>query len=154
MQTCSLKLVNWSHLNKHNSCQNNYEICASISSVFTTTRLEIKKYIVKCTTAVRGNLSDVGFPALVLLRAGVLFKQTRLVGNVSRDAPPAVCYIQHCGCCHSSVIVGPGDRDIRDQGGEAVHTRLRDGGQEGVGVRPVAWIHWELEGKCICCISA
>lgn len=52
------------------------------------------------------------------------------------------------------MIVGPGNRDIRDQGGEAVHTGLRDGGQEGVGVGPVAWIHWELEGKFIVFVTS
>lgn len=71
--------------------------------------------IIMLSSAVMGNLSDVGFPALVLLRTGVLFKQTRLVGTVSIAVPPTIGYVQHCGHCHSSVIVGPGDRDVRNQ---------------------------------------
>ena len=39
-------------------------------------------------------------------------------------------------------------RDLRNQGGETVYLRLRDGGQEGAGgVRPVGWTGWDLQDK-------
>lgn len=98
----------------------------------------------KCTVVRREDLSNVGLPALVLLRAGVLFKQSCLVGDGPWAAPTNIH--DHGDGRYGSVAMLR-DRDVRNHGGETVYLRLRDGGQEGAGVRPVPWIHRDLEDK-------
>lgn len=101
----------------------------------------------KCTAIRRENLSNVGLPALVLLRAGVLLKQSSLVGNGPWATSAAIGNIKHCGDGRYGAVVMLRDRDLRHQGGKAVYLRLRDCGQERAGVRPVTWTHWDLEDK-------
>lgn len=94
-------------------------------------------------TCMLGNdLSNVGLPALVLLGEGVLLKQSGLVG----EAPSTTCLSQDScyGYSRGVMLLSDGShcRWVTPQ------LVLRDGSQQGTGVREVTWRHLKLEHKC------
>lgn len=87
------------------------------------------------------NLSNVCLPALVLLRKGVLLKQSTLVGR----APSTINVIQDScyGYCCRVMLLG----DVSHCSAVAVRRMLRDGSQQGTGVREVSWSCLKLKHK-------
>lgn len=75
------------------------------------------------------NLANVSLPALVLLGEGVPLKQDTLLG----EAPSANCLIQNScyGYCGGVMLL----RDESRCRGVSVQLMLRDGSQQGTGVR-------------------
>lgn len=87
------------------------------------------------------NLSNISLPALVLLRKGVLLKQSTLVGR----APSTIHVIQdscYGYCCGITLL-----RDVSHWSVVTVQLMLRDGSQQGTGVREVSWSCLKLEHK-------
>lgn len=74
------------------------------------------------------NLANVSLPALVLLGEGVPLKQNTLLGEA-----PANCLIQNScyGYCGGVLLLRDGSRCR----GVSVPLMLRDGSQQGTGVR-------------------
>lgn len=103
-------------------------------------------------TCMLGNdLSNVGLPALVLLGEGVLLKQSGLVG----EAPSMTCLIQDSCYGYSRGVVLLSH--VSHCGWVTPQLVLRDGGQQGAGVREVTWRHLKLGYTCsqihqFCCL--
>lgn len=91
-----------------------------------------------CVFVCLWNLSNIGLPALVLLRSCIFLKRNCLVG-CSNQAAPVVDEVDCCADgCHGTVVMLR-HRDPWYLG--------RETGYGGAGVSPVTWTHMRLKEK-------